>query len=120
MVQLQRKFYLAGPMTGIEGYNFSTFDFYAKELRSQGYTVVSPAEIARELPGEPGSLPYTDYVRADLKELIECSDLVLIPGWGGSRGARAELDLAIFLNMRVWKITEALKLMRTSYGDTRV
>ncbi|QDF18267.1 hypothetical protein SEA_DAKITI_54 [Gordonia phage Dakiti] len=120
MVQLSRKFYIAGPMTGIEGHNFARFDLFTKELRNQGYDVVSPAEIARTLPGNPGDLPYQDYVRADLKEMLDCTDLVLMPGWGGSRGAQMELDIAIFLNMRVWKINETFKLMRTQYGDTRV
>lgn len=115
-----RKYYLAGPMTGIEGHNFKTFDFFAAELRNRGYTVVSPAEIARSLPGEPGSLPYEEYVKADLKEMLDCTDLVLLPGWRGSRGAMRELDLAEFLNYRVWRVESDSSLIRTEYGDTRV
>ncbi|AKJ71844.1 hypothetical protein TIN4_47 [Tsukamurella phage TIN4] len=115
-----RKYYIAGPMTGIKGHNFEAFDAAAAALRGRGYTVVSPAEIARELPGEPGSLPYHEYVRADLRKLLDCTDLVLLPGWRNSRGAMRELDLAEFLHFRVWKIEADTSLVRTEYGDTRV
>lgn len=107
-------------MTGIEGHNFKVFDHHAKELRGRGYNVVSPAEIARTLPGNPGDLPYHEYVRADLKGLLECTDLVLLPGWRGSRGAMKELDIADFLYMRVWRIESDGSLARMEYGDTRV
>lgn len=120
MVALKRKYYLAGPMSGIEGHNFKRFDEFARELRARGYDIVNPAEIARTLPGEPGDLPYHEYVRADLKGLLECTDIVMMPGWGGSRGAKRELDIADFLFMRVWKLNENFSLERMDYGDTQV
>ncbi|QAX94334.1 hypothetical protein SEA_GUILLAUME_51 [Gordonia phage Guillaume] len=119
-IELPKKYYLAGPMTGVEGHNFERFDLFARGLRKFGYEVVSPAEIARTLPGEPGDLPYQVYVREDLKGLLECTDLVLMPGWRGSRGAMMELNIAEFLHMRVWEVSETYRLIRTSYGDTRV
>lgn len=119
-IKLKRRYYLAGPMTGIEGHNFRSFDKFAKELRERGYEVVSPAEIARTLPGEPGDLPYTEYVRADLRELLNCTDLVLLPGWRGSRGAMMELNIAEFLHMKVWSINSNKFLVREEYGDTSV
>lgn len=119
-VKIKSKYYLAGPMTGIEGYNFKRFDEFAKELRARNYEVISPAEIARTLPGEPGDLPYQEYVRADLKGLLQCSDLILIPGWRASRGAMMELNIADFLKMRVWTINSDYSLKRENYGDTSV
>ena len=119
-IKLKRKYYIAGPMTGIEGHNFKRFDEFTLELRKQGYDVVSPAEIARELPGEPGDLPYQDYVRADLKRLLECTDLVLMPGWRASRGALMELSIADFLKCRVWTINNRFGLERAEYGDQSV
>lgn len=120
MVELRRTYYLAGPMTGIEGHNFDKFDYFAGELRNRGYNIVSPAEIARSLPGKPGDLPYYEYIRADLKKLLECTDLILMPGWRGSRGALKELDIAEFINMRVWTIDQYVRLIRADYGDTSV
>ena len=115
-----RRFYLAGPMTGIEGHNFTVFDKATLELRNLGYEVISTAEIARSLPGTPGDLPYHTYVREDLKGLLECTDIVMLPGWGGSRGARRELEIADFLFMKCWRYVGNGALQRMEYGDQRV
>ena len=40
-----RSIYLAGPMRGYANYNFPSFWRAAHELRTQGYHVVSPAEL---------------------------------------------------------------------------
>lgn len=115
------KWYLAGPMTGHDDYNYPNFDKFSAELRTRGYQVVSPAEIGRELPGEPGSLPYYIYVREGLRGLLDCQHLVLMPGWTESRGARKELDIADFLDMKIWHIHEDGKLIRnTVYGNQDV
>lgn len=119
-LDLPRKYYLAGPMTGIDGHNFKEFDKFASGLRNLGYEVVSPAEIARSLPGLPGDLPYYEYVRADLRELMSCTDLVLLPGWRSSRGASMELKIADFVYMRVWRVEAGFGLSRMEYGDQRV
>lgn len=38
------RLYLAGPMSGIKGFNFPAFHAAAKVLRAAGYIIVSPAE----------------------------------------------------------------------------
>lgn len=114
------RYYIAGPMSGIEGHNFKEFDKYAKGLRNVGYDIVSPAEIARSLPGEPGDLPYHTYVREDIKAMLDCTDIIMLPGWRGSRGAKRELDLADFLQFRVWSVEPNFTLVRMSYGDVSV
>jgi hypothetical protein len=40
--------YISGPMTGYPDLNFPAFHLAASVLRSEGFTVISPAEI--ELP----------------------------------------------------------------------
>lgn len=117
---MKNKLYLAGPMTGIEGHNFKAFDEAAKKLRDLGFTVVSPADIARSLPGEPGSLPYVMYAREDLKALLDCTDIAVLPGWRNSRGARNELHIADFLRMKCWEYLDGGALRRMEFGDQLV
>lgn len=116
-VELPSQYYLAGPMSGIAGHNFKTFDAIAQALRKRGYRVVNPAELTRQLPGQPGDLPYETYVRHDFKHLLDCTDLVLMGGWMKSRGARMELVIAEFLKMRVWYVNADFKLSRMPYGN---
>ncbi len=100
------KVYLAGPMSGIPAFNIPEFDYAAKLLREQGFTVVSPAEvdgpITREvlLQSEAGAhadLPESEgwsfYLSRDFRILADegIEAIVTLNGWEGSRGARCEV-----------------------------
>jgi len=45
---MSKVLYVAGPMTGIPHFNFPLFDAVSAALRSQGYTIISPAETDHE------------------------------------------------------------------------
>lgn len=115
-----RRLYIAGPMSGKKDHNFGAFDEAAVALRKAGYEVVSPAETARALPGAPGSLPYEVYARESLRAMLDCTDLVLLNGWRGSRGAMNELNVADFLKFKVWSLGAQGQLHRLEYGDRSV
>lgn len=84
------KAYLAGPMTGYDEHNFPAFRKYAKWLRQHGYEVVSPEELeTAEGPGPRKSWEY--YLKRDLRELLTCNCIALLPGWQKSRGATLEV-----------------------------
>lgn len=89
-------------MSGIEGLNGAAFADAASSLRAAGFDVVSPAEVHH--PGEtgPGSLPWVDYLRTDLRAMLECDAIVLLPGWRASDGARLELRTAVSLGFQVF------------------
>lgn len=106
--------YLAGPMRGIVNYNFDTFDEVANALRAEGHTVFNPADIDRENGFDPHQLPRShdwsklpegmeirDIVRRDLKALLECDAIWLLPGWSFSRGAQAEFAVASWLGLEI-------------------
>ena len=98
------RLYIAGPMTNIPHFNFPAFDAMASVLRKDGYEVVSPAELddpedkARAMASLDGSpVQYTygkthaDFLARDLKIIADQIDaIVVLPGWGTSRGARIE------------------------------
>lgn len=102
------RLYLAGPMTGLPDLNFPAFHAEAARLRALGYDVVNPAEInggADELVAcaqmTPAELKahWRKCMRADIKQLVDCDGVALLPGWQKSKGARIEADLARNLGM---------------------
>lgn len=105
------KLYIAGPMTNWPQFNVPAFDTAAKDLRSQGISIVSPAELddpaVREAclaskTGNPADLPgefsYGDTLGRDIAVVLDEVDGVATLGnWYKSRGARLEVTAA-----RLW------------------
>lgn len=91
-----KRIYLSGAMTGFPDLNFPAFHAAAKALRERGLVVINPAEIKPE--GEPS---WSACMRADLKAMLDCCTVALLPGWEDSKGANIEARLAIQLGMRV-------------------
>ncbi len=120
-----KKIYLAGPMTGIEYFNFPTFDTYEQVFRKLGYEVFNPAAHDRALlnkplnwiPQESDSIgPWIkwgdnvadkvptlrDMLGADLAWIAEyATHIAMLPGWEKSRGANAEWALAKALDLNI-------------------
>ncbi|MGQ3001264.1 MAG: DUF4406 domain-containing protein [Hydrogenophaga sp.] len=88
--------YVAGPMTGIPDLNFPAFHRQATRLRARGIDVVNPAEINTD-----PSAKWTDCMRADIRELVGCDSIAMLPGWDRSKGATLEHHIAQSLELRV-------------------
>jgi len=96
--------YLAGPMTGLPAFNFPAFDYAAAQWRDAGYDVVNPAEEQRKRR-ESTDLPWAHYLRHDLRHLLDCDAIALLPGWRQSKGATLEHHVAVALGMPVYDAT---------------
>lgn len=96
------KLYIAGPMSGIEEHNFPAFYLAEAQLREAGYRVVNPASV-----NQIGT-PWTDCLKKDLKKLLDCDGLALLPGWEHSRGATLEHDVAERLEYPIHTVIEWL------------
>ncbi|KQP62944.1 dATP/dGTP diphosphohydrolase domain-containing protein [Nocardioides sp. Leaf285] len=99
--------YLAGPMTGIPAFNYPAFMNAAAALEGVGYAVFNPATHTgldtRGLTGNEAAdhpslrgldrrvafLAYTQFI------LAEADAVAVLPGWETSKGARAEVALAL-------------------------
>jgi hypothetical protein len=103
------KLYLAGPMRGIDQFNFPAFHTAAQELRSYGATVVSPAEHDEEQGFDPtlNSLDGFDLAAAlswDLTQILhEVDAIALLPGWEASSGVAAEVATARAVGKEVFE-----------------
>lgn len=98
--------YIAGPMTGLPDFNYPAFHAAAADLRAAGKDVVNPAELhGPEDSG--GDQSWEWYLRAALVAMLGCDEIVLLPGWETSRGARLERYVAEALGMPVTELQPA-------------
>jgi uncharacterized protein DUF6378/uncharacterized protein DUF4406 len=96
--------YIAGPMTGLEDFNFPAFHVAAAAWRAEGWDVVNPAEAFDGVT----DLPYRAYVDYDMAALQRCTAIAMLPGWDrpGSRGAVWERAVAQMLGLAIFSAAE--------------
>lgn len=99
--------YLAGPMTGHDDWNYPKFHDAAAALRELGYVVLNPAETE----GDPAK-PWAWWLRRALRQVTEADGLALLAGWGASRGALLEVQVAGALGMEIAPVHEWLAAQR--------
>ena len=102
--------YLAGPMSGLPDCNYPAFHMAAATLRELRYRVTNPAEN-----GLPRSSPWAQHMRADIKGLLDCDGLAVLPGHEHSAGARIEIELATKLGMTVGSIALWVDLVKSGF-----
>jgi Domain of unknown function (DUF4406)/dATP/dGTP diphosphohydrolase, N-terminal len=106
--------YLAGPMRGIEDYNFPEFHKQAAWLRANGWKIFSPAERDEQdehlasLPvdkaGWQGPLGLDYFMAYDLHAVCTHDAVILMEGWETSQGARLEAMVAVEIGHPVFEI----------------
>lgn len=94
-------YYLAGPMRGLPDKNFALFNAIAYSLREKGYSIINPAEIAVSL-NVGLDAPSEVYLKEDFRFLLNCTGIILLPGWEGSAGARKERKLAKWTGLEIY------------------
>jgi hypothetical protein len=113
-----RSAYLAGPMRGIEEYNFPEFRKQTAWLRGLGWEIFSPAERDEQDPeidhtediaGWTGSRGLDYFMAHDLKAVCEMDAVICLPGWEASQGARLETVTAVEVGHPVFEIARDLK-----------
>lgn len=89
--------YISGPMTGLPDSNREAFRQAAFHWRENTYDVCNPVDIY-----VPDGSSWETYLREDLKALLNCTAIAMLPGWEQSRGARVEHLIAVILDMPVF------------------
>jgi hypothetical protein len=89
-----KRIYISGPISNMPDLNRPAFARAAKMLQESGYEPVNPFDVCPE----PAS--WEEAMRADIKALMDCDGIALLPGWEKSRGARLEKLNADALGIR--------------------
>jgi len=106
------KVYIAGRMKGLEDYNRKNFIQAEKYLKRIGFKeVINPYKLSLKLKEKLNLKEFTDikrsrYLKNDIKELIECDVIALLPSYVNSKGAKMELHIARELRMGIFYINE--------------
>ena len=106
------KVYISGPITGIDFGNRFAFSCARNALELCGYEVVDPSEV--QLDDEA---TWTDYMRADLKLLLDCDFIYMLDGWEDSKGARIERELAENLGIEEIDIDQECERAKNRAAD---
>jgi hypothetical protein len=112
-----KSIYLSGPITGIEGYNKIEFENYEKHFSSQGYHVINPHKLTEGI--DTTSWTWEMFMTIDIPFLLLCAEVVVLPGWQNSKGARLEISNAFFLNKKLFYGLEKTKMDLHFYLDYR-
>lgn len=108
--------YISGPMTGYVDFNRPAFFAAEEHLARQGWVVVNPARADLEGIEDVSDWTHAQYLKRDLKMLLDCDAIYLLPGWRYSKGANIEHQTALACGIQILTETD-LDLWRTFEGD---
>lgn len=94
------RLYIAGKMSGEKDLNYPLFNSEAARLRALGYDVVNPAELNGK------DMSWAACMRRDIREMMTCDAIAMLPDWWQSRGARLENYIAVRLGMPVYEAAD--------------
>lgn len=100
--------YISGGITGVKNWQ-DIFMAAEKDLFLHLHArlfIFNPVKIAKDLEHSfkvnVDRMPtYTEYMREDIKILVRCNTICMLPGWKRSKGARLEYRIAKILNMQI-------------------
>lgn len=100
-----KKVYISGPMTGIPNLNKDEFDKADKLIMSklsEGFFPINPYY----LNAKDGSKSRPECLKVDIKALIDCNYIFMLPNWEQSAGARLEKAIADELHIKEIQIVD--------------
>lgn len=93
-----KKVYISGKMTGLLDLNVPKFKEAETRLIENGFHPVNPHSIH---PADVSKYTWSDFMRADIKALMDCDMIAVLDDWSGSKGAKAEVWIGLILGMPV-------------------
>lgn len=93
---MKRKVYLSGQITGLHQdvaeKMFEQAEYEMGQLKFD--QIINPMKLDHQ-----NNSGWADYMKTDIKALLDCSHIYMIRGWEKSRGARLEFQLAYELGI---------------------
>jgi len=93
-----KKVYISGKITGLPiEVAFSNFNNAEIKLKENGYETVNPMTINHD-----HNKSWENYMRVDLKALLDCDCIYMLQDWHKSKGANIEYNLAKDLGLTIF------------------
>jgi hypothetical protein len=114
--------YICGPMRSHPNLNHPAFFEAEETLLKAGHKVINPARMDQELGLDPhnsqmDSKFIEDCARRDIDAVFECDELVLLPNWEKSKGAKAEIAVAQWLGKPIRLYPSMVKMEKEDVCD---
>lgn len=98
--------YMSGPISGLDReVARKLFTDAAVELAARGHEPVDPFDIPNDpgcdCPPEVANHLWACCLRKDIRVLVDCDAILMLPGWPASPGARLELMVASSVGLKV-------------------
>lgn len=93
--------YISGPIAHYDiEERMQVFDMAAKLIRAAGYLPVNPFNNELHRSGRADA-DWREHMKADIKMLLNCQYIYMLPDWELSKGCKLELDVASSCGIKV-------------------
>jgi len=94
----QKTVYIAGPISKVPHGNVTTFAAVTQAVRNLGHIARNPHEFCYDIPKDA---PWETFIRRGIQQLMDCTDIVMLPGWESSDGAVLEQMTAQYVGITI-------------------
>lgn len=113
--------YISGPISGLINGNFDAFQRAQTKLECEGYIVINPHEIGKDIYDKWAKIKRPDnnidareydkqmwheFMKHDIKHLVDCDCIFVLDNWETSPGARMELAIAQKLDIKIYYMND--------------
>ena len=100
----RKTIYISGQITGLDINDAKAkfqdaVDYVCENME---YEPLNPFDICEQKP----EYTWLDYMRADIKALVDCEAIIMLDNWEESDGAKLELIIAQGLKMKIYYILD--------------
>jgi hypothetical protein len=93
----KQKVYISGRITGLVlAEAQALFEYVEEQLAKAGHEPVNPMKL---LPYDPKH-SWVDYMVADIRGLLTCDAILMLPNWTESKGAKVEHAIAVSMGLQ--------------------
>jgi hypothetical protein len=91
--------YISGPITGLPNLNKDQFSYYEEIIKTMNFQSINPFNLVSEIDQQTKN--WEDFMRVDIKAMMDAGIILMLPGWEKSVGASCELFIAKILKIPV-------------------
>lgn len=91
-----KKIYISGKISDMPYHEaFEKFERAENMLKEIGFEVINPMKLDHK-----NAVTWSDYMRTDIKALMDCDNIHMLPNWRSSEGAKLEKYIANELDIK--------------------